>query len=321
MRGSHLGGVGCKACKAAGLTGSLAQYGVKTTAGLQIQNFLKHQKSASHKEAVSQFVGGSSPTGVGAPPPQSFEALIDEISAGRPPGCRKNRQMTFCLAEAAKALDQEFVAKASKVCLFRDERKGRLLLRFRAVDKDLHVRSGTMGLAIQPGTGARNITQATRKITKRFCTRFAGCPDSSRKNKKVKPFLKVKLFKHLAQSVSCITVDAAADEVLSSELMRASAWNGSQQKLTPNLRFVVRDKAHASRRITSRPWSADDVLKDVMQFMWGGRHSIAKLLQFSEEIKRIFVEFTTSTDTVLERAVSNFRAAAHRFESHAKPRT
>ncbi|CAE7244095.1 haeIIM [Symbiodinium sp. CCMP2592] len=312
-------GVGCKACKAAGLTGSLAQYGVRTTAGLQMQNFLKHQKSASHKEAVSQFVGGSSSTAVGAPPPQSFQALIDESSAGRPPGCRKNRQMTFCLAEAAKALDQDFVAKASKVCLFRDERKGRLLLRFRAVDKNLLVRSGTMGLAIQPGTGARNITEATRKIMKRFCTRFAGCPNSSRKDKKAKPFLKVKLFKHLTESVTCIAVDAAADEVLSSELMRASAWNGSQQKLTPNLRFVVRDKAHASRRITSRPWSADDVLKDVMQFMCGGRHSIAKLLQFSEEIKRIFVEFTTSTDTVLKRAVSDFRAAAHRFESHAKP--
>ena len=44
-----------------------------------------------------------------------------------------------------------------------------------------------------------------------------------------------------------ITVDAASDEVLASEMMRITT-RGALESLTPNLRVVLRDKAHSSRR-------------------------------------------------------------------------
>jgi hypothetical protein len=50
-----------------------------------------------------------------------------------------------------------------------------------------------------------------------------------------------------------------------------------------------------------------------------GPGSIAKLLQHSPEIQRIFRDFAETFDSQVNHAVRNFRAAAHRFESHAKP--
>ena len=46
--------------------------------------------------------------------------------------------------------------------------------------------------------------------------------------------------------------------------------------------------------------------------MCRGPASIAKLINDSKELKRLFAEFCCSSD-------ASFRAAGHRFESHAKP--
>ena len=282
---------------------------------------LKHQSSQAHKSAARAFQDKDDQQGelqiVGAPPAKEFERLLEELCQRKLPALgRKDRQTLFCLAEAIKAEDQQFLARACAVCLFRDERKGRLAIRFRAVTEELQVRSGSMGIEIDCGTGGRNLTQGTHRIMRRFCSRFAGCPSPSQKGRepKVKARVKTRLLQHLRRSVTCITVDAAADEILSSELMRASVWTESSKSS-----FCGARQAHASRRITSRPWSADDMLKDVLQHMCGRRYSIAKLVQFSEEVKRIFVEYAEATDALLRRAVRNFRAAAHRFESHSKP--
>ena len=47
-----------------------------------------------------------------------------------------------------------------------------------------------------------------------------------------------------------VCVDAAGDEMLASELMRLPVSDVFGQ-LTPNLQCVIRDKAHASRRIVA----------------------------------------------------------------------
>ena len=114
-------------------------------------------------------------------------------------------------------------------------------------------------------------------------------------------------------------MDAAADEVMSGELMRSSVINVSQTKMTPNLRCVIRDKAHSSRRITSRPWSVDSFLSDTLQNFCTGRGSIARLMQHSSEIKRVFADFAKTSESAVDTIVAIFRAAGHRFESHSKP--
>ena len=191
--------------------------------------------------------------------------------------------MTWCLAEAVKAIDQEAVAASEAISLYRDERKGRILIRFRAVGKDLQTVAGCLGQERDGGTGSRNLTVATYRIMQRFCTRFIQPPEQS----KQPAVLKRRLLSHLRSTVTSLSVDAAQDEVVLAELMRAKALNASIQKLTPNLRFIVRDKAHSSRRITQRPWSADSALRDVLLHLCTGKGSIAKMIHHSDEVRRI----------------------------------
>ena len=71
-----------------------------------------------------------------------------------------------------KALDQTFIAKSSHISLMRDERHGRLAIRFMAVAPDLTTRSGFLGQARQAGTGAANVSLATWAVMKRACSRL-----------------------------------------------------------------------------------------------------------------------------------------------------
>ena len=167
-------GIGCKACCSAGCAGGLAQYSVMTEHGLQKINFEKHAKSQSHQEAVRRYLlaavsaaAGSTSTTVapGASPNQAaFEDVWEGVMKGDPLNGQKNVLMVFCLAEAMKSSDQKRLARAAEIGLFRDERKGRILLRYRAVTEELEMWSGMMGQERDAGTGAQNLTKATEKI-------------------------------------------------------------------------------------------------------------------------------------------------------------
>ena len=313
--------IGCKACSSAGLSGNLASYGVNTVGGLQAVNFKKHGNHPRHKAAVQKLLlPDDSPAGCpqdAAPDLEHFRAVFQQCQKAQGFESKKDQQMIWCLAEAMKSIDQQWLAKASAIALFRDERKGRILIRFRIVTNDLQCHCGTLGQERDAGTGAMNLTAATYRVFKRACGRWTGAPQC--RPIKAKPFVKWALLRHLRKSITTITVDAAADEVVSAELMRSSVINVSQTKMTPNLRCVIRDKAHSSRRITSRPWSVDSFLSDTLQNFCTGRGSIARLMQHSSEIRRVFADFAKTSESAVDTIVANFRAAGHRFESHSKP--
>ena len=226
--------------------------------------------------------------------------------------------MAWCLAEGLKALDQNFFAKSSHISLMRDERYGRLAIRFTAVAPDLTTRHGFLGQAKQAGTGADNVSLATWAVMKRACSRFHTAPFRKNPGR-----LKKNLFQHLRSRVVALAADAAADEMASCEILRSapvSLNTEDNQPMLPNLQHVFRDRAHAFRRLTSRPWHADEKLKEVMQYMGRGPRSMARLINDSIEIKRIFGEHCCrACDSGIETAISSFRAAGHRFESHARP--
>ena len=145
------------------------------------------------------------------------------------------------------------------------------------------VRSGFLGQGRFEGTGADNLSKTTLNIMKRACSRFYGAPDGH-----LAGHLKAPLLKLLREKVVVLCADSAADEMASAEIMRSAALsvNGAEA-LTPNLQHVFRDRAHASRRLTSRPWHADPKLKEIMDYMCRGA-SMAKIMHHSVEIKRIF---------------------------------
>ncbi|CAK0800330.1 unnamed protein product [Prorocentrum cordatum] len=136
----------------------------------------------------------------------------------------------------------------------------------------------------------------------------------------VKPTFMASLMAHVRESVMCMTADSAGDELLASEMMRNQSRAQTERAPTPNLKFVLRDSSHASRRIISRPWNAGAYLRDVALMMAQGRSSVAKLVQNSTETSRLFAGYVKSSQSsVVTSAIRNTRAASHRFESWQTP--
>ena len=310
--------VGCKCCNAAERICPFGVYGVASTSALQVANFRKHAASDKHVAAAAAFISGIPDMSCHCPPVDKFKQAAVDIMGGAPLEGQVRHKLVWCLSEAIKEQDRSALLSARAIALFRDERKGRLAMRFKAVDADLVESSGSLGQEREFGTGATNISAATQRIITRMCTRFSGCIGQSVAVETMLP----KLLEHFRQTVMCITVDSARDEVLSGEMMRCKALSCEPQQmaLTPNLKFVIRDKAHASRRIISRPWAADDFLWDIINMMCKGKGSISRMLEHSPEIRRVFSDFVkNSASQVVESSVTNMRAACHRFESFQKP--
>ena len=317
--------VGCKCCHAAGLQGRFATYSISSTSALQSEKFQRHQNNPRHKAAVAAYLSGVKYDGF-SPSQDAFFTIMDALKAGDASDSSwkssRGRKIAWCVLEAIKEHDQTAIKRAASVSLFRDERAGRLLIRYRAVATDMTVVSGTLGQARDFGTGAGNITRATEEIMTRLCTLRHNPPTAgtegvfkSKADQVLNPLLQ-----HLRKSVICLAVDSASDELLSAEMMRSSVLSPSQRILTPNLRFVLRDKAHASRRVVSRPWAADPYIKDVANMFAHGRNSIARMVQNSHAISQIFQDYVASVrNKIVNSACANMRAAKHRFESHARP--
>lgn len=310
-------GLGCRVCSETKVSSEWASYSAEGP--LQKATLSQHHKSKTHRSAVQIWLkndkGCSGPAPNLVPSMEDFEGFVSSFDS-KTSLTRKELRMAWCVREGVKALDQKFLENAECVSLMRDERNGRIAVRFRAVSPQLAVRSGFLGQARQSGTGSDNISAATWEIMQRACSRFVGAPDG-----KSKGFLKKKLFKHLKDNVVAMSADSAADEMASSEVMRLPELSllEDNQAMLPNLQHVFRDRAHASRRLTSRPWNADDQLKEVMNYMGRGPGSMARLINNSMELKRVFTNFSRSSESPVHSLISSFRSAGHRFESYAKP--
>jgi hypothetical protein len=317
--------VGCRVCAAAPGASKLsafANYTVCTPGALQDVNFTKHQANQRHKDAVQFFLSSKGLIdsvalgSVGAPSVAEYKTLCQSIIDGKGTcTIAKQAKMTFTVSEAIKSVDQKHLEACHSVALFRDESKSRLALRFRSVSKELVEHSGLLGQDVDFGTGAAAITKSTGKVMKRFCSRFCNAPGRPA----VKGFVMKHLFRKLRISVRTITVDSAADEVLSGEMMRSSVLSGMQRRLTPNMKFLILDKTHGSRRLVSRGWGADAYLNDNITMFARGRGSISRIIQNSPAIRTQYNMFCRSSFRGVDATVKNMRSAKHRYESMQKP--
>ena len=119
---------------------------------------------------------------------------------------KKCTRMMRCLSRALWRLDQKFMAEARCLCLLRDERKGRLLIRFHAVSADLQCRSGTFGQSKEGARGAVGCCEQTAKMVEQFCE-----SDNTLRD-------------HILQIMEAVTADTASEEMLAGEL----AWQGQR---------------------------------------------------------------------------------------------
>ena len=327
-------GVGCIACSAAQTGSPFAKFTVCTLTTMIMANFKKHQASKMHRQAVAAFlsqkgitVGPSSgQIVVGAPPLDQFHQLWKLISEGHAPrnglegiGAQcKLQRMLSCLCEAMRRDDADFLSCAKSIALFRDERHARLEIRFCACDGKLNRRHKLLGIRRHFGTGALAITQATKDVVTRACTRnFGMCP---RRGEPLPNDLDNGLLNHIRNHVHAVAVDSAGDEVASVRDMMDPAYG---DPFTPNVEALLRDKAHGARRCISRPWTADAKRKDIMQFYIQSSNSMIQTIDRSLDLRRML---TINIDALLagirrgnSKLLISLRSAKHRYESLASP--
>ena len=103
-------------------------------------------------------------------------------------------------------------------------------------------------------------------------------------------------------------------------MLHPTSLRGNKTKL-PNLRLVIRDKAHATRRITDRTISADCVLERILDVIVVGRPSVARVLKNSRPLASIFEAEVAKQERIagVTSSVRNMSFAKQRFDSTSKP--
>ena len=309
-------GIGCRVCHRSGAKSAWARLAVANS--VQLCNVMAHASSASHQKAVASFLGGRVPGRAmqpdGAPPLSAFQAVRTHTISGQALNVplpavgtgKKLRRMQYCLAEAKRVILRKRLASSHAIAIHQDARGKRLVVRFAAVTRQLRVLRGTLGQANHLRLG---LVGATRAILSRFCTAYWGAPQSG-----VTARVNTALTSAIASKVEIFDADAAADE---------QAAGRALNNLFPNLKALMRDVTHASRRITKRPWAADPVLAELMDRVVFGRHSITRIIETSEGFKGRFQELVQLVDDNpakrLPHRIRSLRAAKHRHESAQVP--
>ena len=165
----------------------------------------------------------------------------------------KTARMMTSLTEAMWELDRQFLKSATTIVLCRDERDGRLLVRYGAANAALDARRGVLGQVRNKGSNATCLVAATMQVLKTFCTDENGKLDRG-------------LLTHIRNHIEVVAADSAENEILAGEMgrgtrtallddlesaapsARAALRENLREKLTPSLLFIGRDCARGFRR-------------------------------------------------------------------------
>ena len=226
----------------------------------------RHHTSTAHLQKIAALLGTPvADVACTAPPMETFRDLLRafrqgaaatgglELPAGNI-GQKKANNMLWCLGEALAEGNRKSISESSVLCLMRDERHGRLHVRFRAVSENLEVVSGYLGQSVGHSQDALSILQATSDICRQACMRNSSPPEESH----LAEVFDDALFEHMREIIEAISVDSASNEVAAVADMSMS-WHPDMPKFAPNCKHLLRDSAHSARRLLERLWRADEV--------------------------------------------------------------
>ena len=241
--------LGCKACAMVKNVGKFAKIAMPASS-MQLCVLVKHDKCKAHQAAMQNKPGG-------VPTKAQFLKVLRLAKKGQiPPHVqgigreKKLRKMKWCLAEAVRMVRMHGLRCCQVLGIHTDARKGRLAVRFTGCGDELVLYSGVLGttsLVRQFSSDAIGISAAVKSVLEDACTSFVGVPYTMKSGPK--PHLDKALFLHLKESVELLNADAATDEQLAGKLNTVGP-----RPFFPNVILRNKDKAHASRRITSRTW-------------------------------------------------------------------
>ena len=312
--GSGLGCVACSWARSRTSFGSLTAQFKASTLKLHAEKafHIQNYRAWMAKENTDKFISS-----IACPQRGEFKSLLQRIQKGEATlRDTKQRNMSWCLWEAAKIMMQQRVLAARIISLSRDESAQVFAIRCRMVDDQCAVHHGFMGQERSPGAGAKAMTEATKRVLVRFATNFIGCPAAWKATQ-----FNRQLLEHIRRSTTSIVVDAAADELLSSSMLRTPGLreDGSMVAVLPHLKFIIRDSAHASRRVISRPWFVDPQLQCVINIWGRDNRSFPQRMQHAKAAEECFRKHIKSCSSRHANRVVNLKAAKHRFESFARP--
>ena len=242
---------------------------VQPTLGKGTSNLERHSSSKIHREAVLHWeVAKHGSVPVMAPAQEEFQETLVKFrrgdsarSQGSGGASDKVVFMRWCLSEALLDRYRTALRNAWTIVLVRDERRGKLLIRFRATLKDMSVVCGVLGMVkLIDGSRAKDILNATTKILSVFATPRYEAPHMFRGGtRECDSHLK----KHLQESVEMIVSDSAASEILAQQL--GMGLRGSHETVFPNAKIIGRDRAHACQRLVKHPWKAESSVNSWME--------------------------------------------------------
>ena len=309
----------CLACEEAGMG--------RRTIGVRLSSLLKHHVSNGHQRAVALLLGCKPPEV--APPANLFVDVFHQLrngldvtgglatSSGRV-SQRKGNAMVWCLSEASLQMKRESIAKATCMNISRDERHGRLHVRYRCVDDNFNFSCGYLGQSRDHTTDSFGISLATEKIFEEFCLQDACPPEGS--VPQIRPCANRDLYQHMCAITEAISVDSASNELVAAR--EQCSWHPDLGlKFLKNCKFILRDAAHSARRILGRGFGADAVLDATLGLFVHWKHSPGQLVHHSTDMQRLYAECCSSAsdESAVTTTFTNMRAAKHRIETFSTP--
>ena len=223
--------------------------------------------------------------------------------------------MRWCLSEAMLQQLRGKLRSARVVVLIRDERQGRLQIRFQATLANHSILSGLFGCEeLKEGKKAKDITEATRNALKTFCTERLGAPRGFRGKESV---LDSALLQTLQDKIEMTVTDCASAELLAQDQSRGRRGSlTSNEPLFPNARLTGRDRAHACGRLIERPWKSCPVVSKILEDTISGPESPFQKLEHSHTFSAWLAEAIEQSENSRGIVLS---AAKHRFASFSQP--
>lgn len=131
-----------------------------------------------------------------------------------------------------------------------------------------------------------------------------------------------KLFDHLCEHIHFWNADAAGDAQLAGRVLQQREPSISEQgrSVFRQLKVVNWDAAHASRRLTSRPWQCDPFLYSLLQKLLLNKKALVRVVQNSEVFRSwLHQNLKRRQEERISAKANDFGYAAHRFNSMTKP--
>ena len=322
--------VGCSTCflaaeKAGGADDNVwAQFQVNPRS-LTIHALKRHEASKTHQNATK--AASDEKCVAHAPKAEEFKAVLTTLRQGvsaRQGGgtSDKKTRMRYAITEAILSQYRRKLRTCQSVAILRDERKSRLLVRFRACLDDMTVCQGVLGLGETSGT-SESVNDVTLNAIKSFCQPFTEQPrGTSEQSAPPDDALK----QRLCDKVTIVVTDCQASELLASEQLRgrrARATDGLRQADLPNVKVVGRDMAHASTRLLKRPFAHDRSLEAILEEYVSGTESFSQKVFHSSLLTSWWKEAVQNQDELeivgTGTGSKSLCAAKHRFNSFLRP--